>query len=105
MASNYTEQYKLCQWEETDAVLRTDFNEDNQKIDAALKTQEGSISSLSSQMANKANTGTVNTLSNTVKQKADRSELEAEKNIRAQADNTEKAAREAAALVRDYLSR
>lgn len=36
MASNYTEQYKLCQWEETDAVLRTDFNEDNQKIEAAI---------------------------------------------------------------------
>ena len=38
MASNYTEQYKLCQWEETDAVLRTDFNEDNAKIEAALAT-------------------------------------------------------------------
>lgn len=36
MASNYTEQYKLCQWEETDAVLRTDFNEDNAKIEAAF---------------------------------------------------------------------
>ena len=38
MASNYTEQYKLCQGEETDAVLRTDFNEDNAKIEAALAT-------------------------------------------------------------------
>ena len=38
MASNYTEKYKLCQWEETDAVLRTDFNEDNAKIEAALAT-------------------------------------------------------------------
>ena len=37
MASNYTENYGLCQWEATDAVLRTDFNEDNAKIDAALK--------------------------------------------------------------------
>lgn len=36
MASNYTEKYELCQWEETDAVLRTDFNEDNAKIEAAL---------------------------------------------------------------------
>lgn len=36
MASNYTEKYKLCQWEATDQVLRTDFNEDNQKIEAAF---------------------------------------------------------------------
>lgn len=37
MASNYTTNYQLNQWEPTDQVLRTDFNEDNQKIDAALK--------------------------------------------------------------------
>ena len=36
MASNYTSSYQLCQWEAGDKVLRTDFNEDNQKIDAAL---------------------------------------------------------------------
>lgn len=36
MASNYTENLGLCQWEATDHVLRTEFNEDNQKIDAAL---------------------------------------------------------------------
>lgn len=36
MASNYTENYGLCQWEATDQVLRTDFNEDNAKIEAAL---------------------------------------------------------------------
>ena len=37
MASNYTEHYGLCQWETTDQVLRTEFNEDYQKIDRALK--------------------------------------------------------------------
>ena len=36
MASNYTENYGLCQWEATDQVLRTEFNEDNAKIDEAL---------------------------------------------------------------------
>lgn len=36
MATNHTTNYQLCQWEATDKVLRTDFNEDNQKIDAAL---------------------------------------------------------------------
>lgn len=38
MASNHTQHYGLCQWEATDGVLRVDFNEDNQKIDRALKT-------------------------------------------------------------------
>lgn len=42
MASNYTEKYKLCQWEATDAVLRTDFNEDNAKLEAALKALQDS---------------------------------------------------------------
>lgn len=37
MASNHTSNYNLCQWEATDAVLRTDFNEDNAKIDAVLQ--------------------------------------------------------------------
>ena len=36
MASNHTTNYNLNQWEATDKVLRTDFNEDNAKIDAAL---------------------------------------------------------------------
>ena len=33
---NYTQNYQLNQWDATDRVLRTDFNSDNQKIDAAL---------------------------------------------------------------------
>ena len=37
MASNYTENYGLCQWEATDQVLRTEFNEGNAKVDEALK--------------------------------------------------------------------
>ena len=77
MASNHTQHYGLCQWEATDAVLRTDFNEDNQKIDTALKTQAGNISDLTTQMANKANTGAVNSLAEEVAQKADQSDLEA----------------------------
>ena len=39
MASNHTTNYQLCQWEATDKVLRTDFNEDNAKIDAALASK------------------------------------------------------------------
>ena len=33
---NYTQKYQLCQWEETDRILRTDFNADNAKLEAAL---------------------------------------------------------------------
>lgn len=38
MASKTTANYKLCQWEPTDPVIRTDFNDDNAKIDAGMKT-------------------------------------------------------------------
>ena len=37
MASNYTEHYGLCQWEATDQVRREEFNQDQAKIDEALK--------------------------------------------------------------------
>lgn len=36
MATNQTTNYDLNQWLSTDQVLRTDFNADNAKIDAAL---------------------------------------------------------------------
>jgi len=36
MPSSYTPNYSLNQWEPDDRVLRTDFNADNAKIDAAL---------------------------------------------------------------------
>ena len=38
MATNYTTNYQLNQWEPNDQVLRTDFNADNAKLDAALHT-------------------------------------------------------------------
>ena len=37
MASNYTANYGLCQWEATDNFVRTEFNQDNARIDAAIK--------------------------------------------------------------------
>lgn len=36
MASNHTTRYGFNQWEGSDQVLRSDFNEDNAKIEAAL---------------------------------------------------------------------
>ena len=38
MATNYTTNYDLCQWEPTDAVQRVEFNADNAKVDAALNS-------------------------------------------------------------------
>ena len=52
MASNYTRSYNLCQWAASDKVLRTEFNADNAKIDAAL--------------AEKASTSALNSLKSTV---------------------------------------
>ena len=47
MSTNKTTNYQLNQWEAADKVLRTEFNADNQKIDAAL-------AGLVSQLAGKA---------------------------------------------------
>lgn len=55
MASNYTENYGLCQWEATDQVLRTDFNEDNAKVDAAIAGNTAAIVALTGQLAQKGN--------------------------------------------------
>ena len=62
MSTNHTTNYDLCQWEATDQVLRTDFNKDNAKIDAALNT-------LSGQVAGKAESSTVSALSSPIKQR------------------------------------
>lgn len=43
MASNYTENYGLCQWEATDQVLREEFNQDNVKVSMTLQHIEKSV--------------------------------------------------------------
>ena len=70
MASNYTTNYQLNQWEPTDAVQRVEFNQDNAKVDAALKA-------LSDQVVQKANQSALNTLISAVNQKANQSDLTA----------------------------
>ena len=37
MSTNHTPNFNLCQWEPSDPVLRTDFNEDNAKLDSLLQ--------------------------------------------------------------------
>ena len=49
MATNHTEKYELNRWLPTDPVIRTDFNEDNAKIEAALaqlETEKASLETL-----------------------------------------------------------
>ena len=43
MASNYTPNYQLCQWEAEDQVRRADFNTDNARIDAAIKAVDSRV--------------------------------------------------------------
>ena len=63
-----TEHYQLNQWDAADQVKRTDFNEDNAKLDAALaaKTDNSAFAQLQAANALKANTSTVNSQFSTV---------------------------------------
>ena len=54
MASNQTSNYGLNQWEATDQVLRTDFNQDNAKLDAALKGLADKDTALEGTLASQA---------------------------------------------------
>ena len=56
MATNQTANYDLNQWLSTDQVLRTDFNADNAKLDAALagKAEAETVSALQTAVAAKA---------------------------------------------------
>ena len=79
MASNHTEHFSLNQWQADDQVKRTDFNEDNAKIDAALndlsgglaaaqaeKADQTALDALAAEVAKKATTAALEALSNTL---------------------------------------
>ena len=70
MASNYTTNYNLCQWQPTDQVQRTDFNADNAKLDAALatKAEAAALNSLTQTVNQKASQSALNALNTTVQQ-------------------------------------
>ena len=55
MASNHTQHYDLSQWQPTDEVIRTDFNADNAKIDAALNALAEGQAALTAEVAKKGN--------------------------------------------------
>ena len=72
MASNHTEHFSLNQWLPDDQVKRTDFNEDNAKLDAALdalsgglaeKAGQAALDALAAEVAKKAATAALEALS------------------------------------------
>ena len=74
MSTNHTTNYDLCQWEATDQVLHTDFNEDNAKIDVVLadlaedvagKAEQSDLSALQTVVSGKADQSTVSDLTST----------------------------------------
>ena len=68
MPTHQTEHYQLNQWEAEDKVLRTDFNADNAKIDAALaaKAEASAVSALAQTVAGKADASTLNSVAGQV---------------------------------------
>ena len=54
MATNYTTNYQLNQWEPADAVQRVEFNQDNAKLDTALEALETAKQRLDRAAANLA---------------------------------------------------
>ena len=68
MSTNHTPNYQLNQWEPEDKVVRTDFNADNAKIDAALarKAEASALTALQAAVAQKAEVSAVEALKTTV---------------------------------------
>ncbi len=77
MASNQTTHYNLSQWLATDAVQRSDFNQDFSILDAALYSLSQNLLTKADSSSLEALSGTVTQLSNTVAQKANQSALSA----------------------------
>lgn len=55
MPTNHTPNYQLSLWERADKVQMEDFNEDNAKIDAALKAETDARTALATQVAKRGN--------------------------------------------------
>ena len=62
MATNHTTNYALNLWEPTDAFVREEFNENSEKIDAAIKAEADARAALAQTVNTKATTAALNTL-------------------------------------------
>lgn len=58
---NQTRTYKLPQWEKTDRIVMSDFNDQAAKIEAALVSHDASLASLTSGKADKSTTASLQT--------------------------------------------
>ena len=56
-----TRTYKLPQWEKTDRIVMSDFNDQAAKIEAALVSHDASLASLTSGKADKSTTASLQT--------------------------------------------
>ena len=61
-----TENYQLSQWAAEDFIQRADFNADNEKIDAALKSAADGVSAANTALALKADAASLAALGETV---------------------------------------
>ena len=52
---NKTANFQLTQWEKTDRILMEEFNSDNEKIDAALKSSADGVAALQTALASCGN--------------------------------------------------
>lgn len=83
MSTQQTPHHQLCQWLPEDAVLRTDFNEDNIKLDTALhqlqtgKADQTALTALQATVAGKAEQTALAALQTAVSAKADQTALSA----------------------------
>ena len=62
MASGQTANYQLNQWEAEDKVLRTEFNADNAKLDAALAAHDGELAAHAAALEDKLESGDLSSL-------------------------------------------
>lgn len=65
MPSGYTQHYQLNVWDPEDAVLRSDFNADNAKIDAAIQAEASARIALEGQVAQKASSSALSSEAST----------------------------------------
>ena len=58
MSSGHTNYCSLNQWQASDKVLRTEFNEDNQKTDTALSSLDSRLKTLENRLTLNSYVGT-----------------------------------------------
>ena len=66
MSSGSTQNYQLSQWQQTDRILMSEFNQDNQKIDTALSALATKVNGKADTSALNAVTASLNSVAATI---------------------------------------